>query len=440
MNHMEESDYLSLLDSFDGEMMLFFLFLKMGEPLITKKVSRACVVLHQSGKIEMMINPDFWKKLTYYEKKFVIAHELLHVYYSHMQRMYMMGDMEKANIAADIVVNETLVKVFGFDRVEIRFHNQLCWRDTIFGSKEISRPINTFEHYYKRLISGEGTKKNTLDNHSGDEGYPSDYIDGETASHNLQNEIGYELSKMDSETLEKLKAEVENIDSELMGDGEDDDPDENPVMQAGKGIGHAIRSYEYKVDYFHYFKSVIDRWLNQFEFEKVDDQFIYTEPYLELVSEKMLVPSEDDIDDVKFEKNRLWVYVDASGSCSNYLEDFIKVCGGIPEEHFDIQFFSFTTQVRPIKRDKDNKLVLKDIFGGTTFSCIDHHIKKTTAKGDIKKPDNVFVMTDGLAPKIKIKSTPPERWHFFIMPSRKTNIFTQFIPNGAIIHNFRDIK
>lgn len=440
MNQMNESDYLQILDSFDGDMVLFFLFMKVSSPTITRDIPRACVILRFDGTIEMKINPDFWKKLTYYEKKFVIAHELLHIYYSHMHRMKMMGDRQSANIAADIITNETLVNVFGFEREMIRFHNNLCWKDTIFGSKEKDLPLKTFEHYYKRLLDGEGDNKSTLDNHQGDEGYPQEYSNDEKSNNQLSDAISKELSKLDKETLDQLKEEISAMDDEMEGDGNSLESKDEKPPRAGTGIGSMIKSYEYRVSYYAYFKNVIDRWLDKFEFEQYDDQFMHTEPYLELVSEKMLVPSEAEVDDMKFERNKLWVYVDASGSCVNDLPDFIRVCGGIPTEHFDISFFSFTTEVRPIKRDKKNNLKLSGISGGTTFSCIDHHINKETKKKDVKKPDYVFILTDGMAPKIKIKSMPPDRWHFFVIPTFKKKVFDIFIPDGAIIHDFTDIK
>lgn len=441
-----ENEYSRIAESFDGDIELFFLLLKVGVPRMSEEISRACIAFYPDGSFEMIINPKFWKKLTFYEKKFVFAHELLHVYFEHGLRMPKMGDREKANIAADIVDNESLVNLFGFDRKSIRFSEQLCWKDTVFGDNERDASLKNFEHYYQRLLNGEGGQKQILDNHPGDKGVPDIFQDSGTMSKNTKAKIQEALAEMDEEQIQKLKEEISRLSKKMQqefSDGEGDGEGEmkESSLLAGSGIGEYILSYEYKKDFFIYFKNAIDRWLDTFDFEKEEEQFVFKDPVLELLSEHMLLPSDYEEDDEKFEKNRLWVYIDASGSCGEFVEDFVRVCGGIPEKYFDVEFFSFTTSVADVGRDKKGNVVITQALGGTTFSCIETHLAKAKAKKDVKLPHYVFVLTDGIAPSFKLKVLDPERWHFFLMPlGRNKKIFNQYLPQGVITHDFRDIK
>lgn len=433
MENMDFEEYSLLEDSFDGEITLFWVMIQLGFPKITKTISRACVSFFPNGEVDMRINPDFWKKLTFYEKRFVFAHELLHVLYSHGTRMSKMGDKRKANVAADIIVNESLVEVFGFDRNKVRFHNSLCWKDTIFGEKEKFTELKNFEHYYHRLLNGEGQSKNTLDNHQGDSGVPENYGDNEATSDAFIEKMMGKISELTEEDLESLKEELKNA----IGNENFDNNDSG--FQAGNDLSNKILSYEYKISYYQYFKSVIDKWLDSFTFEQEEEQFVFREPFLELVSEKMLIPHSYDEDQDKFEKNRLWVFVDASGSCANFIKDFLKVCGGIPAKYFDVELFSFTTEVAKIKKE-DGKFTITQAYGGTSFSCIDSFIQKSCSKDSQQKPHYIFVLTDGIASVFKPKSVIPERWHFFLMPYSGNKMFKLGVPKGAKIHNFQNIK
>lgn len=443
---LKEED--EIIDSIEDHSTLIYTIMKFSNLFYSDEVPKACVVMNQDGTFDMLINKKFWKTLNFYEKKFLICHELLHILYNHLHRMKNMANKKYANIAADIVVNESLVKHFDFNRKYIRFENLLCWNNTVFNEKdqEIEGDIKSFEHYYLKINSVDINDKKIFENHlSNNESFQieeNDNIDLDTDNsviiddfyNNLLEKIDSEINNLDKDELKKIKEETKEILNDNMI--KDDNLSNNDIGWSS-GLSNKILSYKYKINLYPFFKRIITNWYQSFDKEKEEDQFIFTEPLLELVSEKLKMPSEYEIEDYDNNKNNLWVFMDVSGSCKEYIEDYIKVCMGIPKENFNIKYFSFTTEIREIKV-KNKKIQLKNVWGGTNFNCIDDYIEKCKKENSKNIPDNVFVMTDGFAPKLKIKSIPSEKWYFFITPS-DNNLFSINIPSGVKIYNFNDI-
>ena len=79
----------------------------MGYPRYDEKCPSASVELRWDGSIVFRYNPYFYDLCTDGLLKFVVLHELLHIYYKHLIR----GRGKNSNlwnISADIVVNEKL--------------------------------------------------------------------------------------------------------------------------------------------------------------------------------------------------------------------------------------------------------------------------------------------------------------------------------------------
>lgn len=436
----EEND---IIDSIENHSILVSTIIKFSNIFYDDKVPKACVVMHHDGTFEMLINKDFWKTLNFYEKKFVICHELLHILYNHLNRMKNMGNKENANIAADIVVNESLVKHFDFDRSYIRFEKHLCWIDTVFKKEDQEKELKSFEQYYIKINSVDINKKKILDNHNTSEINSKNTEDSnedsieETENNTfydkLSENIESEIKNLDKEDLEKIKKEIKDISKDEM-------VKDNNIKSGDNwsdNICNKILSYEYKINLYPFFKKIITNWYQNFTKDKEEDQFVFTEPLLELVSKDLKIPSEHEIEEYEKNKNNLWVFMDVSGSCKDYIKDYINVCMGIPKENFNIKYFSFTTEIQEIKVE-NKKIHLKNVWGGTNFNCIDEYIAKCAKENAKNVPDSVFVMTDGFAPKMNIKSTLPEKWYFFITPS-DDNYFTMNIPKGTNVYNFKDI-
>lgn len=444
-----------IIDSIEEHSTLIYTIMKFSNIFYSDNVQRACVLMNQDGTFNMLINKKFWKTLNFYEKKFLICHELLHILYNHLHRMKNMANKDNANIAADIVVNESLVKHFDFDRKYIRFENLLCWIDTVFNKKDQKDEdkIKSFEYYYVKINSVEINDKKILDNHDLNENKlskndsESKLIENNEIDLNKNNvdivedfykslldKVDSEIKNLDKNELEKIKKETKDIlNDEMIKDNNIESND----FGWSNGLSNKVLSYKYRVNLYPFFKRIITNWYQSFDKEKEEDQFIFTEPLLELVSEKLKMPSEYEVEDKDNNKNNLWVFMDVSGSCKEYIEDYVRVCMGIPKENFNIKYFSFTTEIQELKV-KNKKINLKNVWGGTNFNCIDDYILKCKKENEKNIPDNVFVMTDGFAPKLKIKSISSKKWYFFITPC-DNNLFSINIPDGVNIFNFNDI-
>ena len=108
-------------DSLENYYGLFYSFWSVSTPVEDVNIPTAAVSFDRVGKfLNFLFNPKFWKSLDDYEKLFVVSHEMLHLILNHGIRQVGLIP-ELANIAMDVVVNETLVNYYGFDRNNISF-------------------------------------------------------------------------------------------------------------------------------------------------------------------------------------------------------------------------------------------------------------------------------------------------------------------------------
>ena len=130
---------------------VFYKVWQMGKPIFDESIPTACVQFDEHGNFIMFrFNPEFWSRLDFKNKLWVICHEALHIVLNHGIRAKEAGVNSKAaNIAMDIVVNHSLSANFGFDREEVDNWEEYCWVDTVFKDKKPLPPHNEmFEYYY----------------------------------------------------------------------------------------------------------------------------------------------------------------------------------------------------------------------------------------------------------------------------------------------------
>jgi predicted metal-dependent peptidase len=105
------------------------------------------------GKFRISFNPTYWKKITPYNRLFIICHEYLHVVLGHWLNPVVKVDSEWLNIAQDIQVNEMLANDFGFVRSKIKNWKDQAWIDTVFKNKSyLVKHEEDAEYYYDLLI------------------------------------------------------------------------------------------------------------------------------------------------------------------------------------------------------------------------------------------------------------------------------------------------
>jgi predicted metal-dependent peptidase len=72
----------------------------------SKEIPTAAVAI--GSQIHLLINPEWWGKLSADSRKGVLEHEVLHLVFFHPTRMGMHSDHQKSNIAADLIVNQLI--------------------------------------------------------------------------------------------------------------------------------------------------------------------------------------------------------------------------------------------------------------------------------------------------------------------------------------------
>jgi predicted metal-dependent peptidase len=121
---------------------------ELGKPVFTNVIDIAAVSFDEQGDVLLFsFNPDFWDKLSVYERQFIISHECLHVILNHGLRVFNAKNKDFANIAADIVVNHMLVNKFAFLRENI---------------KELAEKFNINKRYIYKIINNERWKVENL--------------------------------------------------------------------------------------------------------------------------------------------------------------------------------------------------------------------------------------------------------------------------------------
>jgi predicted metal-dependent peptidase len=152
---IQYSEYQEILNSLVYHHAVFYQFWRLVKPSYSEEIDTACVSFNEIGKcIDFLINKDFWQKLSEEKKKFVICHECMHVINSHGKRINKKFQEypDQANCAMDIVVNESLVKYFNFNKKEIDPKEEYVWFDKFFKDDASVLKDNSFEYYLNKMI------------------------------------------------------------------------------------------------------------------------------------------------------------------------------------------------------------------------------------------------------------------------------------------------
>lgn len=407
----------------------------VGKPRFTDKIPTACVTFDKEGNhLDFQFNPDFWEKISSYERNFVICHECLHIMLSHGIRLKELN-RDIGNVAADVVINEMLAQAFGFDRNKLDWVGKNgCWLDTVFKNAKL--PVEkerSMEYYYKLLkqefaetikealkkgavgIPGQGGKglkgeNGEIDDGEGDGGYTT-----------IDDHEG--LMGMDPTDLEDVLKDV--LDG--MNDSEKESLDKafkegNPseTESSSKEAGSMPGNLEVivKVGFVKKKKkweTVIKKWANMFlkqndkdheQWARVNRRFVGIQSSMS----NMFLPSEMEIEEREEEKRKIKVvfFQDTSGSCSHLAERFFKAAKSLPTDKFEVELYCFDT--RCYKTSLESGKLYG--FGGTSFSILEEEVMKL-CKGDLSKyPKAVFVITDGYGDPINPKK--PKNWYWFL--------------------------
>lgn len=427
----DQMGYLDQLSHYHG---LFYGVFQLGKPYHTEEISTAAVGFNEStGKVEFLINPNFFYRLGEKEQLFVLCHEALHVVLSHIDRtrqFKLHGDL--SNIAQDIVINELLVSEFGFDRKLLKFGFKPCFIDTVFDKETIKKeniqPGKSFEYYYDLLIKNQnnlGMDVQTMDMH-GQKGQPQPKGQNGTPLQDIPQEVTESIAK-------SVMSDLSEDEQDSLLESLDDCIKEHDAMRGDMGGGSLFGITLEQKQQNPWEKIVKNKVASLLKKDIRDLESFRVRPRrLTILSEDMFLPEyleEDKNDNDKF---NLVFFLDASGSCIGYKNQFFNLARSIPEDKFNVKLYSFDTRTY--------ELDIKDPHvkggGGTSFGPLETAVQKAIKEDERflgKYPDLVFVLTDGMGTKVSPEK--PQNWYWLM-----TGNYHHCIPSGSNIVPLRKFK
>lgn len=409
---------------------IFYQVVTMGYPSLTESLPTAAVGFNDKGKqIQFFFNPEFWNNLDDYNRAFVISHECLHVILNHGVRLKNLNP-QIGNQAADIVINHMLVDKFGFEREKIKDWQNYCWRDTVFGDIPVDEN-RSFEYYYNKILANTKfvTFKNLMDMHDfleqfGEEALKD--IAGKIAENMYPDDIKDAIKKMEHEWKESNKDKSEKGDSKDIGN--------TPSNQPGDPLipGELRKKLNVKSKVLKKWETLVRKFTNRKTSEVEKEQWVRRARRFTTVDPDLLIPSEDFVETYAKDKIDVFLFMDASGSCWNYQDRFLKAAKSLNPLVFNVKLFNRSTVVREFKDETTHG------GGSDDFRCMEEYIQKCIKEGKLQKyPSLVFHITDGYdCSGVKMSCQFPKRWHWFLAP----NGTSEWIPKDCHIHKLEDFE
>ena len=404
-------DYLLALDNKNR---IFYTIVSIPTVYFTKSIDTLGVYLDKTTQeVILGINAEFFFTKTMQERIFLLCHEAMHVLLNHLHQDS--GDNHAAaNIAEDIVINESLLNDYYFPESKMKtILSQIMLVETVFSPEEIAQhhivKNECWKYYFDLLnkLKPAMMLKLKLCKHGiGNGNGPLVPLTDEMLDDLLRDVV----DKISKEELEALKEEIREMYKKAG----------NVAM--GKIITLINRKLNKKVDWKHIlrkeYKSLIDRK----EIEKYG--FLKTSRRNSLLPVDLMIPNMNTVLDKRIAKHNVAFFMDVSGSCLNDSQKFFEFAKTLPEDMCRISFYSFDTDV--YKVDIKSKQLRGG--GGTSFDIIESQCNRME-----KYPDLVIILTDGEGTAVTPKH--PERWVWFL-----TGDQDQFIHSKSKKHDFRKVS
>ena len=483
-------DHFEVLRELENHHALFGQFWTVGTVIESERLPTAAISFDKEGRgVEFLVNPNFWNKLTTYEKTFVIGHECLHIYFDHGRRMINGGmDRDLANIAGDVVINHYLCNSFGFDRDRISMWKDYCWLETVFAPKEVKDALyakkaellasgitdkqefedamsaendrliqdgvwdekvdaNRAMEYYYQLIKqeqeeqgggggGQGEQGEKGEGEGSGSGFPKTVDDHSGWADMDPNEVKEILDAM-QEVVDQVTDRISNEEIEDFEDKiQEGNPEEQRKAQQAGSMGGAMRK---KIRLGHVIKKrkwetivqdVVGRFMKMTEEVEVEQWAMPARRLAAMGGSELMLPSMMDMEYPKRDRVDLWFFQDTSGSCVDYAKRFFKAAATIPEDKFRIRGFCFDTRTYEV----DFKKGELQGFGGTRFDVIEHEIQRRVKEEKCEYPQAVFVITDGYGNMVNPEFS--ERWHWFMTEHSSDH----YVPKKSHIYQLKDYE
>lgn len=416
MQRLEYHEYQEILNSLIFNHAVFYQFWRLVKPKYSEEIDTACVSFNQDGNcVDFLINKEFWQHSTLEKKKFIICHECMHVINSHGVRINKKFQQyaDYANCAMDIVVNEGLVKYFGFSKEEIDKEDEYVWFDKFFKDNKNVLKDNSFEYYLNKLIENSPpvpqSKKLLINRHEGLD-IPKE----------LAQEIINQLSDEEADVLKNIAERSEQGKKQ-----------ESDQKRAGSGTGSLVKKLEKKpIKTKTKWETIIRKFERSFSKEETNEShWLAKDRRMHNLNFNIFLPSEIEYEVRKTNKDKIKTYffIDSSGSCEGLAQRFFNAANSLDKDKFDVEYYCFDTSVYKVNL-KDRKLFG---FGGTSFRCISDFVYKQK-----KQNPFVWVLTDGWGDHASIPDNQKEKWSWFITADG----CHKHVPKGCKIYNLENFE
>lgn len=406
---------------------VFSKFWSMGKPRMSRGIDTCAVSFDKAGQQVMWsVNPDFWSTLSDSGKAFAIAHECMHVIFSHGLRANELAekmDPLTVNAAMDIAVNSHLEGHYGFRRDEVEPKGvRYIWLDEVLPGEPSGK---NFEYYadvlnrnnpQSKLQStgsaqrGTGTGTDGSADGSADKGQPQQVDDHS----DLSGFSGADLAEMISRAMDfgTIKDVADMADTDATPDMRKD------AASAAKGLrpGSARGSTVLEIASAKWIKpkpkweSVVKKWARR-AIEEYADAPTWTQQSRRLDPAIMggcMLPAIGENESEEKNRIRVSFFLDTSGSCISYAGRFFKAAQTLDPRRFDIKLYCFDTRVY------QTDLKTGNVYGGggTSFKIIEKRLQKEISENGSTYPDAVWVLSDGWGDYVYPEK--PKRWHWFL--------------------------
>ena len=302
--------------------------------------------------------PEFLDSISDTELDFVVMHEIMHVVLQHLVRKGE-RDMERFNIAADIVVNSEIMNSFGGDERKISVHGEPAMHLTPDGQEGY---LFTAEQVYEMLgkVKSAGAFR---DNHS--------------MWKNMEED-----GKLQDAWVQRLK--------EACAAMEIRDPDNSRGLLPAFAERFLKELKNPQIDWRKVLNEFVQEEIMDYSFTPPDRRFDDGDFFLPDFNEK-----EDRLENILF-------MVDTSGSMSDEMitAAYSEIKGAI--DQFDgkltgwLGFFDAAViPPEPFSDEKELLIIRPEGGGGTDFNVIFEYVRKSMQEN---LPASIIILTDGYAP------------------------------------------
>ena len=302
--------------------------------------------------------PEFLDSISDAELDFVIMHEIMHVVLQHLARKGE-RDMERFNIAADIVVNSEIMNSFGGDERKISVNGEPAMHLTPDGQEGY---LFTAEQVYEML--GKVMPAS---------GFKDDHSMWESAEEN---------GKLQDVWVQRLK--------EACAAMEIRDPDHSRGLLPAFAERFLKELKNPQIDWRKVLNEFVQEEIMDYSFTPPDRRFDGGDFFLPDFNER-----EDRLENILF-------MIDTSGSMSDEMitAAYSEIKGAI--DQFDgklsgwLGFFdALVIPPKPFSDEAELRIIRPEGGGGTDFNAVFEYVRKNMQEN---LPASIIILTDGYAP------------------------------------------